>query len=320
MGKIQIPKMLIFVPDMSKHSLKEWVAATRYWSFPVSSMPVIATYAYLFSRHSIPCEWRSLLVFLLSLLGVVVLHSAGNLLSDWADYRSGVDNERAYAVPNLVFGHFKPAEYLKMSIVLFVLGCLLGVGVVLLSGPAVLLIGAAGVLLTILYSFLKYHALGDVDIFIIFGVLTVLGAAAAATGGIVWDALVLSVPLGIITVSVLHANNTVDIETDGAAGIKTFAMLLGAKASASLYRVYMILPFVCILLSVFAGWLHPLSLLCLIAALPAWKNFVQAGQFAQKGMDAMKGLDQGSAKMQLIFSGLLSLGLFVAGLISANAS
>ena len=300
---------------MTRHSFKEWVAATRYWSFPVSSMPVIATFAYLFSRGMLPLEWRSLLVFLLSVLGVIVLHSAGNLLSDWADYRSGVDNEQAYAVPNLVFGHFQPVEYLRMSIVLFVLGCIIGGGVVLLSGPAVLLVGAAGVLLTVLYSFLKYHALGDLDIFIIFGILTVLGSTAAATGAIVWDALVLTVPLGIITVSVLHANNTLDIETDGAAGIKTFAMLLGAKASSILYRVYMVLPFLCIVVSVCVGWLHPLALICLIAAVPAWKNFAQAGQFAQKGLDAMKGLDQGSAQMQLVFSGLLSLGLLVAGLI-----
>ena len=300
---------------MTKHNLKEWVAATRYWSFPVSSMPVIATFAYLFSKGMLPIEWRSLLVFLLSVLGVIVLHSAGNLLSDWADYRSGVDSEQAYAVPNLVFGHFQPVEYLRMSIVLFVLGCLIGGGVVLLSGPAVLLVGAAGVLLTVLYSFLKYHALGDLDIFIIFGILTVLGSTAAATGAIVWDALVLSVPLGIITVSVLHANNTVDIETDGAAGIKTFAMLLGAKASSILYRVYMVLPFLCIVVSVCVGWLHPLALICLIATVPAWKYFAQAGQIAQKGLDAMKGLDQGSAQMQLVFSGLLSLGLLVAGLI-----
>jgi 1,4-dihydroxy-2-naphthoate octaprenyltransferase len=236
-------------------------------------------------------------------------------VDDWADFRSGVDNEQAFAVPNLVFGHFQPAEYLRMSIVLFVVGCVFGAGAVLLSTPAVLWIGAAGVLLTILYSFLKYHALGDMDIFLIFGVLTVLGSSAAATGNIVWDALVLSVPLGIITVSVLHANNTVDIETDKAAGIKTFAMLIGAKASALLYQIYMVLPFACVLAAVFAGLLHPLSLLCLAAVIPAWKNLVQAGRYGEKGLEAMKGLDQGSAKLQLVFSGLLSLGLCIAGLL-----
>ena len=155
----------------------------------------------------------------------------------------------------------------------------------------------------------------SLDIFLIFGILTVLGTSAAATGSVVWDALVLSVPLGIITVSVLHANNTVDIESDRSAGIKTFAMLIGVKASGLLYQVYMILPFACVLLAVFAGKLHPLSLLCLAAGILAWKNFVQAGQYRQKGLEALKGLDQGSAKLQLVFSGLLSVGLFIAGLV-----
>ena len=278
-------------------------------------MPVVATFAYLFSTRTMPRDGHSLAVFLLSLVGVITLHAAGNLLSDWADYRSGVDNEHAFAIPNLVFGHFQPAEYLRLSIVLFVLGCLCGIGVVLLSSPVVLLIGGIGVLLTILYSFLKYHALGDLDIFLVFGVLTVLGTSAALCGEVVWSSLVLSVPLGIITVSVLHANNTVDMETDKAAGIRTFAMLLGGKASSVLYRIYMVLPFVSVLLSVLLGWLHPLALLCLLAVIPAWKNYVQAGTFKSLGLEAMKGLDQGSAKLQLAFSGLLSIGLFVAGLL-----
>lgn len=91
----------------------------------------------------------------------------------------------------------------------------------------------------------------------------------ASTGSVVWDAGVLAVPLGLITVSVLHANNTVDIETDAAAGIRTFAMLIGGKASSILYKVYMMLPFVCMLCFVIVGWLHPLALLSLAAYLTA---------------------------------------------------
>ena len=300
---------------MGKHKIKEWVAATRYWSFPVSVMPVVATFTYLFSSARVSLSWMSLSVFLLSAGGVLVLHAAGNLLSDWADYRKGVDNETAYAVPFLVFHHFRPEEYLHLSIVLFVLGCGMGIAVFLLSGPLLLVIGGIAVLLTVLYPFLKYHALGDLDIFLIFGVLTVLGSSCAATGTVVREALVLSVPLGIITVSVLHANNTVDIGTDRAAGINTFAMYLGGKASSVLYRVYMMVPFAWIICSVVAGWLHPLALLCLFAIIPAWKNYKQASAFDQQGLEAMKGLDQGSALLQLVFSGLLSIGLFLAGLL-----
>ena len=301
---------------MEKHTFKEWFAITRYWSFPVSTMPVLATAAWLFSRGQLDGTGpRSVLILVLCLIGVVVLHAAGNLLSDWYDYRTGVDNENAFAIPFLVFHQFEPKTYLIYSTVLFVVGAAIGVAVTCLSGPGLLWIGGIGVLLTLLYSFLKYRALGDLDIFLIFGVLTVLGTAYALTGRFCPEALVVAVPVGIITVSVLHANNTYDTNSDGGAGIKTFAMLIGGKASSVLYCTYMVLPFLCVAAAVCCGWMHPLALLCLVAAIPAGKNLKQAATFDQNGLEAMKGLDQGSAKLQLAFSVLLSLGLFIAGLI-----
>ena len=298
-----------------KHSLKDWLVVTRFWSFPVSTMPVVATFAFLFSKGMLSGGIKPWCVLFLSLLGVVLLHAAGNVLSDWADYKSGVDNETAFAVPNLVFHHFEPAEYLRFSIILFAAGVAVGIGITFLSGPGLLIAGAVGVLLTLLYSFLKYHALGDADIFAIFGVLTVLGTTYAVTGAYVPEALVLSLPIGLVTVSVLHANNTLDSETDRAAGIRTFAMLIGLKASAILYCCYMVIPFVYVAVAAAAGWLHPASLLCLGALVPAWQNLRKASTFKRDGLEAMKGLDQATAKLQLIFSGLLSLGLFIGGLL-----
>ena len=301
---------------MEKHSFKEWFAITRYWSFVVSSMPVLVTAAWLFSRGQLTGTGpRSILILVLCLLGVVILHAAGNLLSDYYDYKSGVDNEKAFAIPFLVFHQFQPKTYLIYSIILFVVGCAIGIVLTCLSGPGLLIIGGIGVLLTLLYSFLKYHALGDMDIFLIFGVLTVLGTAYALTGHFCPEALVVAVPVGLITVSVLHANNTYDIPTDGEAGIKTFAMLIGGKASSVLYRFYMALPFLWVVISVCCGWMHPLALLCLVATLPAWKNQQQASTFDANGLESMKGLDQGSAKLQMVFSLLLSFGLFIAGLL-----
>lgn len=297
---------------MKKHTLKEWVATTRYWSFPVSTMPLVVTFSYLFARGMVPCGGLSWVILVLSLLGVVLLHSAGNLLSDWYDYRSGVDSKEAFAVPNLVFGKFQPKEYLALSIVLFVLGSAVGLSVVALSGMGVLMVGIIAVTFTLLYSFLKYHALGDADIFLIFGVLTVIGLAYAITGTWCWDALVLSLPIGIITVSVLHANNTLDIPTDGAAGIKTFAIVIGEKASVVLYRCYMVLPFLCVVVSVIAGLLPPLALLCLLACFKAYGNFRQAASYKTKGREAVKGLDMNSAQLQLLFSMLLSVGLVIS--------
>ena len=296
---------------MGKHSFKEWFAATRYWSFVVSTMPVLATAAWLFSRHALTGGWRSVLILVLCLLGVVVLHAAGNVMSDYYDYKTGVDNENAFAVPNLVFHQFEPKSYLVFSIILFVVGVVIGLIITWLSGPGLLIIGGIGVLLTLLYSYLKYHALGDLDIFLIFGVLAVLGTAYALTGRFCPEALVVAIPVGLITVSVLHANNTYDINSDG----QTFAMLIGGKASSVLYRIYMALPFLCVIVAVICGWMHPLALLCLAAVVPAWKNQKQASTYDANGLEAMKGLDQGSAKLQMVFSLLLSLGLFIGGLL-----
>lgn len=298
-----------------KHTVKEWFEVTRYWSFPVSSMPVVVTFAYLLSRGMVPDGPLPVICFILALVGVVILHSAGNVLSDYFDYKTGVDNTEAFAVPNLVFKKFEPREYLIFSIILFVAGCLIGLVLTLLTGWTLLVIGGIGVVLTACYAFFKYHALGDLDIFIIFSILIMLGSAFVITRALPYDVLVLALPVGIITVSVLHANNTSDIESDRKAGMKSFAMLLGGKTSACLYKVYMVIPFLAVIAAVAFGWLSPLALLSLLAAVPAAKNFKAASLYKEKGISAMDGLDIGSAQLQLAFSGLLSIGLFIAAAI-----
>ncbi|MBQ9463012.1 MAG: prenyltransferase [Bacteroidales bacterium] len=301
---------------MMKHNIKDWLFVTRFWAFPVSAMPVLVTAAYLFSKGELSGSiWHTLLIVLLCVVGVVVLHAAGNVLSDYFDYKSGVDNPQAYAVPTLVFHLYEPKEYLVFSIILFVIGSCIGLVITSLCGPGILLIGGIGVVLTLLYSLLKYNALGDLNIFLVYGVLIILGTAYALTGSFHPEVLILSVPIGIITVSVLHANNTYDIPTDKAAGIKTFAMLLGPRNSNILYRVYMIVPFIAVALYVILGWMHPLSLLCFAGAIPAWKNYKQASSFNEKGLESMKDLDKASSQLQLVFSGALFAGLLFAGLL-----
>jgi len=298
-----------------KHSIQEWFVATRYWSFVVSAMPVIVTFAFLCSRHMLPQGASCIVDFVLALSGVVTLHAAGNVLSDYFDFKRGVDNENAFAVPNLVFHKFEPKEYLRFSLTLFAVGCVFGMVLVFRTGIELLLIGIIGVLLTVSYSFLKFRALGDLDIFLIFSVLEIMGTSYVLCGQAVTEALCLALPVGIITVAVLHANNTLDIESDGEAGIKTFAMTIGGNASSKLYIAYMILPFVFIAASVIAGLLTPWSLLCLLAAVPAYKNLRAATEYPIKGISAMMGLDQATAKVQLVFSSLLAIGLFVSSLV-----
>lgn len=293
-----------------KHTLKDWFLVTRPWSFPVSLMPVVSATAFMI--------WKGYDVnyaaALLAMAGVVIFHFAGNVLSDWFDYRRGVDNERAYAIPNLVFHHFEPGEYLKYSIMLFVAGIVIGIVLCIMTGWELLYIGLAGFLLAASYSFFKYNAMGDIFVFGVFGVLLVTGTSLVTAGIIDWTVLCVSVPLGIMTVAVLHNNNTVDIASDRDSGIHTVPMALGEKVSVVLYIVYMTLPYIAVLAACILGYMPWLAMLCWISCFMAAGNIRSSLSYFSKGREAIMGLDQKTAQMHLLFSLLLSAGLLLASI------
>ena len=294
-----------------KHTVKEWLVATRFWSFSVSAMPVIVTVTFLLWK-GYDIRW---LCAVLALVGNVMFHAAGNVLSDWWDYRKGVDNEKAYAIPQLVFGQFTPREYLTFSSILFAVAICIGLVLTCLTGWELLIIGGIGALLAANYSFFKFRALGDIFVFICFAILPVIGTSFVATGAVEWPALVISIPLGIFTIGVLHDNNTVDIETDKEAGIRTLPMLFGEKTSVKIFIAYMIIPFIAVIVSCILGYLPWLSLVCLIAAGAAAGNIKAALGYFSKGRESMMGLDQKTAGLHMIFSILLAISLLVASFI-----
>lgn len=294
-----------------KHTVKEWLVATRFWSFSVSAMPVIVTVTFLMWK-GYDIRW---LCAVLALVGNVMFHAAGNVLSDWWDYRKGVDNEKAYAIPQLVFGQFTPREYLTFSSILFAVAICIGLVLTCLTGWELLIIGGIGALLAANYSFFKFRALGDIFVFICFAILPVIGTSFVATGAVEWPALVISIPLGIFTIGVLHDNNTVDIETDMEAGIRTLPMLFGEKTSVKIFIAYMIIPFIAVIVSCILGYLPWLSLVCLIAAGAAAGNIKAALGYFSKGRESMMGLDQKTAGLHMIFSILLAISLLVASFI-----
>lgn len=294
----------------TKHSIKDWVIATRPWSFPASAMPVLVTLGYLFwSGHQV--DW---LVGILTILNVVLFHAAGNTWSDYKDYKSGVDREDTVGGLSIVSGQFKPQEIKKLSLALFAIAVAGGLALTCFTGITTLYFGLAGALLTIFYPWLKYRALGDLDIFLTYSVVPMLGTSFVATGEIHLDALVLSVPVGLITVGILHSNNTRDIEQDRRAGIKTFAMCVGGKVSTVLYCLEMLVPFVwvigCTVLDVLPGW----SILVIAAAKMAFDNARQALRYNKEGMKALVGVDEKTAQLQLAFSVLMFVSFITAGL------
>ena len=288
-----------------KHSLKRWVIATRPWSFPASVMPVLTTVFWLWS-HNVPVCW---LFGLLAVVNIVLVHAAGNVWSDISDFRQGVDAQDTFGVRLLVDGEFTVSEFRRLSIGLNVLAVLMGLCLVWVTGPLLLLLGGIGILLSLCYPFLKYHALGDVVIILCYALLPMLGTSLIVSGSLHWSVLWLAVPVGLITVAILHVNNVRDIVTDKRAGIKTFPMLTGRNFGISLYAFEVLFPYVWLLgLAVcgVASWWLLIALLSLPIALG---NVRAIMLFKKQNNDMCARLDEKTAQLQLIFSLLMIIGM-----------
>lgn len=293
---------------MKKHSFKEWLVAVRPWSFPASTMPVIVTLGYL-AWSGAEVNWP---MGLWALLNIVLFHAAGNTWSDYFDYRSGVDAADTFGVRQLVDGHFTAREFFWLATGLLLVALLGGVGLLLLVGWPLLWVGLGGALFTLAYPFLKYRAWGDAVIFVTYAILPMLGTSYAATGE--WHGQVLwaAIPVGLITVAILHANNTRDIQTDRRAGIRTLAMLLGGKVSVLLYCFEILFPFLWIVVCACTGLFPWWSVLILPAFIPALNNVRTAYSFHSEGAVGIARLDELTAKLQMVFSLLLALSFLIA--------
>ena len=297
---------------MNKHSLKDWLVAVRPWSFPASAMPVAVTLAFLYWMQQ-DVNWTN---GVWALLNIIVFHAAGNTWSDYFDYKHRVDREDTYGVRTLTGGLFRPQEIFRLSLSLLVVALVAGIGLLVRTGLPLLYIGIGGAACTLLYPALKYRALGDVVIFVAYALLPMLGTAYVATGVMDWTTMWAGVPVGLITVAILHANNTRDITTDVRADIRTLAMTVGAQASMALYYVEVLFPFVWIVGCAAAGIFPWWTLLVFLALIPAVGNVRLMASYSVRGMEGISRLDELTAKLQLLFSLLLTLSFVLARVLS----
>src|SRR5919202_4556843 len=142
---------------------------------------------------------------------------------------------------------------------------LCGVYLVYLAGPILLAIGAASILAGVLYTGgprpYGYEGLGEVFVFLFFGVAAVAGSFFAQTEHWVWEAFALSVPVGLLAASLLVVNNVRDLETDRRAGKRTLAVRLGRARTRVLYASMVLAAFATVPVVWLAGSLQAWVLL-----------------------------------------------------------
>lgn len=293
---------------MKKHTFGEWMIAVRPWSFPASAMPVIVTTAFLFWR-GYEISWG---FAVWALVNIIIFHAAGNTWSDYFDFKKKVDADDTFGAKTLTTGMFEPKEIKNLALVLTAVATAGGLALMALTGLPLLWIGIGGVLCTLLYPYLKFNALGDLVILLAYAFLPVLGTSFVVAGGVLPSALIIALPLGLITDGILHSNNTRDMATDARAGIRTMAMSLGTKSSAVLYGFEMLFPFVWVGVCSIAGFM-PIATVIVFMTLPVaiacaqtMKNSVEGG------VHMIADLDVRTANLQLMFSFLLTVAFIVA--------
>lgn len=295
---------------MAKHTLQQWLVAARPWALPASMMPVLVTLSYLYYIAGDATTW-SWSNGWLGMLGVAFLHSGGNLISDYHDFRQAVDRVDTYGAKTLTSGLFSPHSILQYGVCCLIVGVAIGLLITLRSSWELIWIGGAGLIAAIFYYLFKFRALGDLLIFVAFGYLPVIGTIFVVTGVWSFSYLFLALPVGAITVAILHANNTRDILSDRQAEITTLAMLLKVNGSIIYYRLLIGTPYIIIIALIIYQRLPLISLITLLSIPLAWRNSVKVGQ-AHLGAGPIAHLDEMTAKLQMAFGLTLSISLLIA--------
>jgi len=305
---------------------KKWWMSARPWSFPASTMPVVfgTVLAYVYGGY----ELKPLL-FIMAFFGIVILHSGANILSDIFDYQKGLDKIPSPVSGGIVRGYITIQEAWIGSVSMLFIGTAIGIYLAWLTGPWLLVIGFAGLFVGTFYTTdtpvsMKYHGLGDLAVFLNFGILGSLGAYYVQSASLSWIPVIWAIPMSMLVIAILHANNWRDIQSDKAGKIFTVAALLGDKSSLRYYGLLIYGPFILVLLLILVPFLlfpeltaMPFTFLITIGALPLaiklWKKALNRRD-PSRPLDFIA-LDGATAQLNLLFGSLCTLALILQAVI-----
>ena len=215
--------------------MRIWLMAARPRTLPAAVAPVLVGTALAGFDH----RFRPL-AFVAALLGAVFIQVGTNLSNDYSDARRGADTEdRLGPVRVTAGGLVPPRQVLIATYVSFGVAVLMGLYLVTVAGWALLLVGGASILAGVLYTGgprpYGYEGLGEVFVFLFFGIVAVTGSYFVQVERLPWEAFALAVPVGLLAAAILVVNNVRDLETDRRAGKRTLAVRLGSGRARRLY-------------------------------------------------------------------------------------
>jgi len=210
---------------------KIWWLAIRPRTLPAAASGVVMGSAIAWKDNSF-----QLLPALAALFVALLLQIGSNVANDVYDFERGADTVERHGPVRVTQARLlTPAQVKRGMWVIFGLAALCGLYLAYVRGWVVILIGVVAIISAIAYTGgpfpLGYHGLGDLFVFIFFGLVAVTGTYYVQVASISNAAWWMAIPVGLIITAILVVNNLRDIENDRAAGKRTLAVLMGAKAS-----------------------------------------------------------------------------------------
>ncbi|HEY4105653.1 MAG TPA: 1,4-dihydroxy-2-naphthoate polyprenyltransferase [Polyangiaceae bacterium] len=287
-------------------SLGAWLLASRPKTLSAAAVPVLVGTACAAARGAV--RWGPAFA---ALFGALLLQIGANFANDVFDYEKGADTSERLGPTRAVQAGLLSARAMRGGmIVVFALSLLLGVYLTFASGPVILLVGLASITSAIAYTGgpypLGYHGLGDVFVFLFFGLVAVCGTAFVELGRVPLLSFACALPVGALATAILAVNNLRDRETDARAGKRTLAVRFGRDFALKQYRVLIATSYVVPLALALSRSVGP-EVLLPIGSLPLALGTTRA--VASEHGRALNPLLAATAKLLLIYGVLFALGL-----------
>ncbi len=245
----------------------------------------------------------------------LLLQITANLANDLSDFRKGADTPDRKGPIRVAAAGLVTERQLEIAIALTIaLAGLVGLGLTVIGGPILLVIGVLAVVAALAYTGgpwpYGYRGLGEVFVFIFFGLVAVAGTAYLQAGRLDSLFIVAAIPVGAVTTAILVVNNLRDIPTDTAAGKRTLAVVLGVRGTRMEYSALLLVAFL-VPVGLVAGGRGPAVLLPLLALPLASPLLRTVWTFAEPRQ--LNLVLKGTARLTLAYSALFAIGLAVAG-------
>ncbi len=299
---------------------KPFMKASRIKVLPVMLIPVALGAAGAF----VWTDRFNLGLFLLTLIGAGAAHLFSNMINDLWDYYNGTDvaakeTEGAISTNSgfLTGGSWSIGKFRAVTWALFLVAAACGIALSFISGWPVLVLGLAGAFIAYFYVAppIKFGYRGkgysEIAILLAFGVLPVTGAYYVQTSHLDYRALLLSLPIGILTTLILFNHHFLHWEADRQAGKRTLVVVWGEKRALQFSRLLLILAYVSLVLCVATGALPLYALLALLTAIPLYLVYGRLG--AHNKSTAYLPLMGASMQATIRCGGLLILALVLQG-------